>query len=518
MSPGSTSGTTNTDTAAFNQNAPRSPLTIDAGRNLQNITFDTANVNSLTLGTTTGSPLLLTSGGTIQTTSTLANSQVVNAPLVLEGNYTFTSNATAAGATLTFGGGIIPAATSGVTTLTLNGSNTGANTLSGVLADNPGALEGKLAVSVGGTSRWVFNEPTSSNTYSGGTTIAGGATLELAGSVSALGQSMNIVNNSTSANGLHATGSNQVVGTVTGSGDTVVESGANLTAYQIRQNSLTIGSGGIVTLAPSGSGSTSHPALPNNINFGSSLNSLSIAGTTNNWTGTLDIGNNGLVIQYGAGTDPYATILNMIRSGYANGAWTGAGITSSIARAAVVLGSTTPALNVGLIDFVPNGQGFGSSITFEGQTITTSAVLVRLTYMDDLVLAGDMSQANATSDALRFAANFGSGTTWSVGDLNHDGVINTNDALLFAANYVVGLPTLDGTTGNAAIGSNVAVVPEPSNSALATLGVLGMSLVYRFSRLPPAEFGRGRLRAPAKKLGQVEAVGVADQSRDFPDC
>ncbi len=156
------------------------------------------------------------------------------------------------------------------------------------------------------------------------------------------------------------------------------------------------------------------------------------------------------MIQYGSGTDPYTTVVNMIKSGYANGHWTGTGITSSLARAAVVLGSPTPALNIGLLDFVPNTGLFGSSISFEGQTISTSAILVRLTYMDDLVLAGDMAQANATSDALFFAANYGSGTTWHVGDITHDGVIDTNDALLFAANYVVGLPSLDGTTGNAA--------------------------------------------------------------------
>ncbi len=136
---------------------------------------------------------------------------------------------------------------------------------------------------------------------------------------------------------------------------------------------------------------------------------------------------------------------------------------------------------------MPNGPGFGSSTVFEGQTITTSAVLVRLTYMDDLVLAGDMQQANATSDALFFAANYGSGTIWHVGDITHDGVIDTNDALLFAANYVVGLPSLDGTTGNAAslggnaaaLGGNAAAVPEPCGMALAALGALGLALMAR---------------------------------------
>ncbi len=496
--------TANTDTAMFNGATTSNPLTIDAGGiNVQNITFDTANVNSMTIGTTSGPPLLLTADGIIQTTSSVVTPQTINAPLVLEGDYTIISGATSAAATLTFGGRIAPAASiSGTSTLTLTGDNAGANTISGVLADGSGSS--KLAIFKDGVGTWIL---TAANSFTGGmtvysgtlrfanttgtnatvagvATISNGATLELAGTSAGLSQSANVVNNSSGAAGtpagLHVTGTNQLAGTVTGSGNTVVEPGASLTAYQIRQNSLVINGNGSVTLTPSGSGSSSHPANPNNVNFSSNVASLSIGGTPNNWTGTLDIGNNGLVIQYGGGTDPYSTIANMIHSGYANGQWTGTGITSSIARAAVLLGSPTPALNIGLIDFVPNGPGFSSSILFEGQTITTSAVLVRLTYMDDLVLSGDMAQSNATSDALFFAANYGSGTTWHVGDITHDGAIDTNDALLFAANYVVGLPSLDGTIGNAAaLEAGTMAVPEPSPAILAALGSFGLGLLVR---------------------------------------
>ena len=65
--PGATTGTTNSDTALFNQSATNSPLAIDTGRNVMNITFDTAAVSSMTIGTTTGPALLLTAGGTIKT-------------------------------------------------------------------------------------------------------------------------------------------------------------------------------------------------------------------------------------------------------------------------------------------------------------------------------------------------------------------------------------------------------------------------------------------------------------------
>ncbi len=59
---------------------------------------------------------------------------------------------------------------------------------------------------------------------------------------------------------------------------------------------------------------------------------------------------------------------------------------------------------------------------------------------------------------------------------NHDGVINTGDALIFAANYVTGLPSLDGTTGNAAalggtgIGGGSGAVPEPASLVLFAIG------------------------------------------------
>ena len=261
--PGATSGTTNADTALFNQTAGSSPTVIDiGGRNVMNIAFDTAAISAMTSGTTVGPVLILTSGGTIHTTSTVANPQLINAPLVLEGNYTFTSGATSAAATLSFGGAIMPDAllTSAPTTLTLSGGNTGANKLGGALSDNGSA---KLAVSVGGTGVWVYSG--AANTYSGGTTIAAGATLELAGSVSALSQSMNIAN---SGSLLVASSTNQKVGTILGTGSVTVSSGS-LTAYQIRQNSLTIAAGGKVTLSPSGSGTTTVPTGPNNVDFSS---------------------------------------------------------------------------------------------------------------------------------------------------------------------------------------------------------------------------------------------------------
>ena len=317
--------------------------------------------------------------------------------------------------------------------------------------------------------------------------IASGATLELAGTYSGLSQSVNVANNSQAADGgLLVSGTGQQVGRVTGAGNTVVAAGSDLTAAQIVQNSLTIngaaGNLGSVTLAPSGSGSTSNPTGPNDISYSNTLTSLAIANDggpagSRVYFGTLDIGNNGLVVAYGSGADPYAQLDDMVRAGYNGGIWTGAGITSSLAQAAL---ATNMPLNIGLIDFTPGLNGDASSIVFEGQTIATNAVLLRLTYMDDLILAGNMSQNSSTSDALLSAANYGTGTTWSVGDLTHEGVIDSNDALLFSANYTVGVPSLDGPANHATgFGGTMTAAPEPSSALLGILGGLGLRRIAR---------------------------------------
>ncbi len=327
-------------------------------------------------------------------------------------------------------------------------------------------------------------------------TVAAGATLELAGLAASLNQSVNITNNSAAATtgGLYISGTNQVVGTIAGSGSTVVGSAStpgSLTAYQIVQNSLTIhGTGttaataGSVTLVPSGSGSTTNPTGPNNVNFSSTLTSLTIDNNgaplgSRVYFGTLDIGNNGLVVAYGSGVDPYSNLDDMVRSAFDSAHWDGTGITSSLALAAA--NSHTP-LNIGLMDFTPGQNGDGTFIVFEGQTITTNAVLMRLTYMDDINSFGDMTIQDAAGDALLFAANYGVGTTWAVGDITHDGAISSADALLFAANYATGLPSLDGTTGNAAsLQNGLAAVPEPASALLAICGALGCGAIARMT-------------------------------------
>jgi autotransporter-associated beta strand protein len=235
---------------------------LDAGRNVQNLTFDTAGVTALTVGTASGNALLLTANGKLLVTSTVVNPQTINAPLVLEGDYTVINSANSSSASLNLGGKIVPAATSGITTLTLDGNNVGMNTISGMLSDN-GA--GQLSIAKSGAGVWIVS---AASACTGGTTVAAGtlrfninsgspvigasaaatvlsgATLELAGTVSALGVSggnrTHIVNGS-DAPGLLISGVHQVVGAIDGTGTTQVNTGSDLTASHVVQDALVIG-------------------------------------------------------------------------------------------------------------------------------------------------------------------------------------------------------------------------------------------------------------------------------------
>ncbi len=178
--PGDTVSTDNPDVGIFNAaiantwgNAASNPIVIDPNRNLGGISFDLASGNYF-IGSTTGNTLKVSSGGTIQILNTLTATNLtatINAPLQIQGpggTYTFANNSangSGAGAgTLNFGGGITGGA-AGATVLTLDGSNTNANTVSGVIANGAATT---LGVTKSGAGSWVLSGV---NTYSGPTTI-----------------------------------------------------------------------------------------------------------------------------------------------------------------------------------------------------------------------------------------------------------------------------------------------------------------------------------------------------------
>ncbi|MFN0080128.1 MAG: beta strand repeat-containing protein [Prosthecobacter sp.] len=183
--PGSTSVTNSPDIATFNAAIANgwgtlaTPIVIDSTtQNIFGLTF-TGAAGSYVIGTTGGNALRLSSTGTIQIASGLTATnviQTINAPLSLRGTtYTFrndSASGTGAGSgTLVIGGAIFGA--TGATTLTLTGSNTNANTLSGSISNGTATSVGVTKTEAG---TWVL---TGASTYTGATSISGG-TLTLA--------------------------------------------------------------------------------------------------------------------------------------------------------------------------------------------------------------------------------------------------------------------------------------------------------------------------------------------------
>ena len=176
--PGSTTGTTDADTAIFNTGAT---VNVDSGRNLLNIDFGGATTSTLQ-----GGSLLLSGGGTIASLGDSANANragfnpVINTPITLEGTATFTDTT---GLTLMEFGASASITDAIATTLTLAGSNSSTthgngagyddqsfDTIAGNITDGGGSL----SVTMQGSNIWALS---GTNSYSGATTVQAG-TLE----------------------------------------------------------------------------------------------------------------------------------------------------------------------------------------------------------------------------------------------------------------------------------------------------------------------------------------------------
>jgi autotransporter-associated beta strand protein len=202
-----------------------------------------------------------------------------------------------------------------------------------------------------------------------------------------------------------------------------VENGGTLTAATPLNADLALTIGGTVELDSSPAGS---PTVLQ-------LSKLYISGSTNNWTGKLDLSNNALIGAYGStGQINLAQITNQIKSGFAGGTWTGNGITSSAAAA-----DTSHLTALGVILNSPDGTTYDpNSIypTFDGIKVYSNDILVELTYYGDANLDGQVDGSDYSLIDYAYNYNLANPTTpvtgWANGDFNYDGVIDGSDYTL----------------------------------------------------------------------------------------
>ena len=180
--PGSTSSTTSTDIATFGFTLTAGRVvTVDANRNIAGIIFSNTSAFGYTLSS---GNLLLSNGGVIQSaTNNGAHIDTISSAIAIQGDSgsgTFTAGATSASSRLSIGAVTGVSTAGNTTTLTLNGDNTGANAVTGVIGN--GSAGGTLAVVKSGNGVWVLS---GANTFTGGVTLNSG-TLRL-GNNAALG-------------------------------------------------------------------------------------------------------------------------------------------------------------------------------------------------------------------------------------------------------------------------------------------------------------------------------------------
>ncbi len=503
--PGATSGTTDLSLAVFNaNNSNLVTVTVDSTiRALASMTFTSFGAGGYTV---TGNTLNLTSGGTTQTTSINAGVTNINSAVVLEpssstsaGAYTFTSGSSNAANTLDFGAaGILGGTTSSTFTLTLNGSNTGANTISGVIGNGGVTGSGGLSIVKKGTGSWALP---AANTYTGTTTIEDGTLIvgALANSSGALamGDATSITSNlNPTLLTVGAVGVGRAVtvgfnGNSTTGGYTIGGSSANSSTFsgEVTLNqplTVTQVSGGTLNLTGNiVSGSSGTQTLKFN-NVGAVVASSGVIG---GGTGTI------AVSQTGAGS----TTLTGTNT-YTGGTTLSAG--SLIVGNNSALGTVTVTLNGGTLQsFSPGSQttytlanaisvagtatisdNLNSDLAINGNITGSGTLNLNGTADDSLHIAGDVSGFNAGA-----AANFtdntsgmnvrlsGSATNWSGAAFTFGGS-GVNRALFWdgTSGATVQIGSLSGSGG--VLGGVASTVF--GNAATYQIGALGTSTSY----------------------------------------
>ena len=211
-----------------------------------------------------------------------------------------------------------------------------------------------------------------------------------------------------------------------------------------------------------GNGSTANTLQLATNSGGSSQDSVVIDGNS-----TLDIANNHLLINYGNGPDPIATIAGYIKSGYNSGGWNGPGIISTAAQ------TKTNGLSYGI------GYADGKDGKVAG--LSSGQIEVAYTLLGDANLDGLVNAADFTI----LAANFNQPVTgWDQGDFNYDGLVNAADFTDLAANFNQSVSGAAVSAGDVAaldafatangLSLPTSSVPEPASAVMVVMAGLGL--------------------------------------------
>jgi autotransporter-associated beta strand protein len=357
---------------------------------------------------------------------------------------------------------------SGGATLTLSTANAytgGTNINGGVLnVGNTGALGVTGVISFGGGTL----QYSSSNTVDYSARLSTAA--DQAYSVDTSGLNVTWATALTSSGGSLAklgTGTLTLSGPNTYTGGTTVTGGKLLidptssTTSALPKGALAISGSGIVQLA-------------DNVAQGNPFNRSNVVVTSLSLTGngTLDIGNNRIIIDYTSGNDPIASIASWIKNGFSDGETAGANpaiISSDVASDDIASG-----LSYGI------GYADGADGAIVG--LTSGEIEIMYTLLGDANLDGTVNSEDFTP----FSTNLGQPGGWDKGDFNYDGIVNSEDFTSFShnlnqsASLACQAEVLDGANS-----ISLTNLPEPACAGIMVVAGLGILQRRRRSSAHP---------------------------------
>ena len=483
------------DSATFNVastfGGSSSPVTPSVAVTIQNMNFAAA-AGPYVVGVNGGSAIIVRGGGSggtpsygnsINIAAAVTNSQVVAAPISFSApssttiGYTFKNDSTTAAATLTLSGAITAnTATNRSTAISLDGANTGNNTLSGVITTSL-ATSGvsNIVLKKEGVGTWIL---AGANVFSGAniTSTAGTLGIQVNAGVLSIqnnqglgtsgtannlqtwvnsGAKLELANNITLDNGVSL--NLRSGGTIRSSGSTTTNGRITLGAIAATSATLsTVGSGDVFTIGNAAndftgglSDTVTHIAGPGTVMLGQASN---YAGTVSVDAGTLHLGN--------------ATALGTATSA---GIGFGSGSTGKVWLDGISV--TVATLNTNAAVGTPVIENNNSTAA----TLTVSSTSGTSTYAGILQdgAAGTLGLAKSGANTLSLAgANTYTGTTAVTGGiLQVTGSLASSAVTLGSSSTLAGTGTLAGTV-TVALGSTVA----PGSGGIGTLSVGGLTL------------------------------------------
>jgi autotransporter-associated beta strand protein len=432
----------------------------------------TGNQTAIVLTNSTNAAAMTLAAGANQTIGSLAGDGDVNfsatpgASLSVGSNGTptaFSGNFNGAGTLIKTGAGTftisgtnnsLPAVqvNGGALTFSTSVANLNGTSLGGSWTVNAGTLNfpvGSTVTTIAPGASVTLGAPTASfpalnglTTNQGTFVISGGKTFTTAGALT----NDSIVGVSGTGSALTIAGNLANSGTPGATGGTSVGPGATLIANSITQNNLVMAGNVTIPTKANGGGQ-------------SFVNNLLLLGTTDHWTGKLDLNDNSMLINYGSGS-PADTIANQLKQGFGpTGHWEGtAGITSSAAAA----------------DFRHFALGWADSTNGAG----SNQILIKY------VRAGDANMDGIVDvvDLGILSTNYGRAATWAKGDFSYDGTVDVVDLGILSTNYGFGL-SLTASQSQALLQHDLALFPEfQSVPEPAALGMLAVGSILLFQR------------------------------------